>query len=436
MSSEALANVTAVGRSLVVDYGLAPSIELEQAFCALRRLGAAITQAGSRLTAVFLCDWEVRRGEREGRAAVEVLDAAGGRAAVVTAFDSSDQGAATRVLIRGDDVVWRTYDVPGVAFERDVKVLAANLRRFVDPERPVNSGIDAGPPAAARTPGDLDPTGLFLPYFGNHHKTLPAPPWRQGGPVSFTAHLGKPLSQALWDDLLQRLGARTLLVYRAGDAPWAYGWGGYTARVFLDRDGKVAEIQWHPPLGVKVDVNTPHVEELGVAVLDTKGALQADLGDFDPTAAARIEFQDADGGTPTAPGQAEPAKPIVPLETIEGTLVIVELYDSPVAFGRAELRAPGILLPFAFGVLREELARLVRGCRRVDSIKADQLDRLFGNAVRPDQRQAPLAPVLPFLVDRTRLLETQDGWVRVVIRGDAAGALAPFVGRPAVLTWR
>lgn len=97
-----------------------------------------------------------------------------------------------------------------------------------------------------KTPEELDPTGKFVPYFGNHHEGIARCKWQYGGGVSFKRHIGRPLSEALWEDLHERLMMTRLLVYRHDDSRWCMGWGAGTAIVDLDEAGLVADIDWHP----------------------------------------------------------------------------------------------------------------------------------------------------------------------------------------------
>ena len=52
------------------------------------------------------------------------------------------------------------------------------------------------------------------PYFGNNDNKREVPNIIAGGPVCFKRHFGKPLSQALWEDLMHRFCIRGLCIYR------------------------------------------------------------------------------------------------------------------------------------------------------------------------------------------------------------------------------
>lgn len=125
------------------------------------------------------------------------------------------------------------------------------------------------------TPEELDPTGKFVPYFGNHHEYLPEPTCRRGGSVSFRRHLDEPLSEALWTDITERLGAKKLLVYRRGDEMWLLGWGSYTCIVHLHEDGRVRDIDWY--CDVTFNISKGCRQEMGAAIGNTAGLARADF---------------------------------------------------------------------------------------------------------------------------------------------------------------
>lgn len=87
---------------------------------------------------------------------------------------------------------------------------------------------------------------LFLPYFGNHHERLPVGSMSRGGSVSFTSHVGKPLTERLWQDITERLAADRVLVYRYGDGEWTLGWGPGTVIIHLDPNDLVKDIEFYP----------------------------------------------------------------------------------------------------------------------------------------------------------------------------------------------
>ncbi len=97
-----------------------------------------------------------------------------------------------------------------------------------------------------RMPEELDPTGRFIIYFGNHYLFLPPPETRRSGSISFRHHLGRRLSDTLWEDITELLGASKLLVYRHNEGMWTINWGPYTCIVLLNEDGTVHDICWNP----------------------------------------------------------------------------------------------------------------------------------------------------------------------------------------------
>ncbi len=97
-------------------------------------------------------------------------------------------------------------------------------------------------PTLKRT--DHDPR--FLPYLGNHHDFLPEATEMWGGGVRIAQHLGKPLTPALWQDIVGRFCAHHLLVYPKGWTMWCMGWGAGTVIVFLDENELVKDLEVYP----------------------------------------------------------------------------------------------------------------------------------------------------------------------------------------------
>lgn len=83
-------------------------------------------------------------------------------------------------------------------------------------------------------------------YRGNNHHRFPTPDVICGGAVSFAAHIGKPLSARLWEDLVHRLQVTGMCVYRSNDEAWTVGWGPGHVCIYLDGDENVADIHFSP----------------------------------------------------------------------------------------------------------------------------------------------------------------------------------------------
>lgn len=86
----------------------------------------------------------------------------------------------------------------------------------------------------------------FRPYVGDHHKCLSENYVMKGGMVRFSEHIGKPLSDKLWDDLEFRLHASNLRVYSVHDSRWLDGPIPGAVRIFLDDSYLVKEIDFAP----------------------------------------------------------------------------------------------------------------------------------------------------------------------------------------------
>jgi hypothetical protein len=83
-------------------------------------------------------------------------------------------------------------------------------------------------------------------YYGNNHKKIPRPDVIAGGDVHFKKHLGLPLSQSLWEDLIHRLMVSGLCVYRYHDPQWTIGWTEGHCCIQLDEEDKVSDISFSP----------------------------------------------------------------------------------------------------------------------------------------------------------------------------------------------
>ena len=83
-------------------------------------------------------------------------------------------------------------------------------------------------------------------YRGNNHHVIPPPRAMRMGSVSFARHLGKPLSDALWEDLMHRLGISKLRIYGPNCGRWLDGGGSGCCWITLDEHDNVADIEFNP----------------------------------------------------------------------------------------------------------------------------------------------------------------------------------------------
>jgi hypothetical protein len=113
-------------------------------------------------------------------------------------------------------------------------------------------------------------------YRGDHHNSIPDPGIMQGGSVSFTRHIGKPLSKELWFDIVFRLRGFNLRVYPEGGSRWTDTWDNCT--VWVDENDVVKDIEYKPhcPFSFSLD-DMIVIEQPGVAVGHTKGLERADF---------------------------------------------------------------------------------------------------------------------------------------------------------------
>jgi hypothetical protein len=87
----------------------------------------------------------------------------------------------------------------------------------------------------------------FLPHIGDERKMIAKSPVQRGGSVSFAEHLGKPLTERLWEDLYERLLCVAINIYGPGfDEQKTIGhmWGP-GVWILLDGNYLVKDIQYH-----------------------------------------------------------------------------------------------------------------------------------------------------------------------------------------------
>lgn len=83
-------------------------------------------------------------------------------------------------------------------------------------------------------------------FRGNNREKIELPDVCCGGSVDFGNHIGKPLSEALWIDLVHRLLISGLCVYSCGQPQWTIGWGDGHCVINLDESNNVERIYFSP----------------------------------------------------------------------------------------------------------------------------------------------------------------------------------------------
>lgn len=86
----------------------------------------------------------------------------------------------------------------------------------------------------------------WQPYFGNGARQMPRPDVKRYGMVSFAQHLGKPLSQSLWEDLIHRFCISGLCIFRPGDMQQTIGHGPGHCDIWLDEKDCVKDVLVSP----------------------------------------------------------------------------------------------------------------------------------------------------------------------------------------------
>jgi hypothetical protein len=76
---------------------------------------------------------------------------------------------------------------------------------------------------------------------GNNHQHIRTE-CKRGGSVSFAYHVGKPLTDRLWQDLTERFCVRQIRVYKHDQSQWTDA-PSSCAWIHLDETGNVRDIQ-------------------------------------------------------------------------------------------------------------------------------------------------------------------------------------------------
>lgn len=83
-------------------------------------------------------------------------------------------------------------------------------------------------------------------FRGNNHEKIELPEIHCGGSFDFSKHLGKPLSNELWEDLFHRLLISGLCIYKYYDSEWTCGWPEGHCIINLDEKENVSRIRFDP----------------------------------------------------------------------------------------------------------------------------------------------------------------------------------------------
>lgn len=83
-------------------------------------------------------------------------------------------------------------------------------------------------------------------YRDNNHHHIAPPKVIRAGAVGLPRHMGKPLNDRLWMDLIHRMCISGLCVYRYNEAEWTLGWGEGHCNIYLDENDLVSDIRFNP----------------------------------------------------------------------------------------------------------------------------------------------------------------------------------------------
>ena len=83
-------------------------------------------------------------------------------------------------------------------------------------------------------------------FMGNNHERIKRADSKWGGGIRIGRHIGKPLTQDLWDDLVYRLGINEMRIYRPNDGQWTMGFLGTGVFLYLDANDLLQDIHYYP----------------------------------------------------------------------------------------------------------------------------------------------------------------------------------------------
>jgi len=87
----------------------------------------------------------------------------------------------------------------------------------------------------------------WTPYYGSNHKRLPdIQGMKFGGGITYKSHLGKPLNDRLWQDILYRMNVTSLWIIKDGQSEWCLGRGPGSMTIYLDENDLVEDIYYVP----------------------------------------------------------------------------------------------------------------------------------------------------------------------------------------------
>jgi hypothetical protein len=86
----------------------------------------------------------------------------------------------------------------------------------------------------------------WLLFYGYNTIQIPAFEMKKGGGVSFRDHLDKQLSDILWEDLILRLQASQICIFKPNNTIPCVAMGGKCVYIFLDKHGYVKDIHFAP----------------------------------------------------------------------------------------------------------------------------------------------------------------------------------------------
>lgn len=114
-------------------------------------------------------------------------------------------------------------------------------------------------------------------FMSNNHERVVSP-MQSGDAINFMQHIGKPLSVALWRQLVGSMMLQNFRIYKPGDAMWLDGRAN-AADIFLDENDFVKDITIFPDIyrGKPEPKETIYYEEIGEAVINDYALAHIDL---------------------------------------------------------------------------------------------------------------------------------------------------------------